>query len=281
LEDGEALRARGVNFESAWCDVQVGTRTLRRGEDFELVVLGIPVGALPPLTEELAARSPGWRDMLTHSRTVMTRAMQLWLTPSLAGLGWSAGPTILTTYQYPWSSWADMSDLVPREAWPPEASPRTIAYFCDVFPTPPLDDLPLGNPDYPTQLKQRVKESALTWLDRHIGHLWPEATTAANPDGLDYELLLAPPAVRGKQRFDWQYWRINASPWEQYVQTPPLSVRFRLAPEESGFSNLYLAGDWTRTSINGGSFEATVESGMRASRAICGYPRKVAGRFEE
>jgi uncharacterized protein with NAD-binding domain and iron-sulfur cluster len=281
LENGEKLREEGVNFESAWCHVEVGHKSLRLHQDFDLVVLGIPVGALPPLTTELSARSPAWRNMLATSRTVMTRALQLWLTPSLGQLGWTAGSTVLTTYQAPWASWADMSALLPMEDWSGSTEPKTIAYLCDVFPTPPNDDLPLGNPDWPSILKHRVKESAIEWLDHNTGHIWPEATAPNNPNGLNYDLLLAPDCARGKERFDSQYWRINADPWQQYVQTPPGSVKYRLAPDRSGFDNLYLTGDWTLTSINGGSFEATVESGMRAARAICGFPRKISGGFGE
>ena len=57
----------------------------------------------------------------------------------------------------------------------------------------------------------------------------------------------------------------------------PGSVKDRLWPNESGFENLFLAGDWTRNGIDGGSVEAAVTSGMLAARAIGGSPRVVHG----
>ena len=63
--------------------------------------------------------------------------------------------------------------------------------------------------------------------------------------------------------------RVNCRPTEKYVLSLPGTTRFRLRPDESGFENLFFAGDWTRTRINGGSVEAAVESGQEAASAIC------------
>ena len=52
-------------------------------------------------------------------------------------------------------------------------------------------------------------------------------------------------AAPAATRFDAQYWRANASPWERYVLTPAGSVKHRLPSHDSGFANLKLAGDWT------------------------------------
>ncbi|MEZ4235596.1 MAG: FAD-dependent oxidoreductase [Myxococcota bacterium] len=49
--------------------------------------------------------------------------------------------------------------------------------------------------------------------------------------------------------------------------TLPGSLRHRLPPEDGTVDGLFLAGDWTRTSIDGGSVEAAVESGERAAAA--------------
>jgi predicted NAD/FAD-dependent oxidoreductase len=55
------------------------------------------------------------------------------------------------------------------------------------------------------------------------------------------------------------------------------TISSRLAADESGFTNLKLAGDWTRNGIDGGSVEAAVTSGMQASRAISGHPHDIQG----
>jgi uncharacterized protein with NAD-binding domain and iron-sulfur cluster len=81
----------------------------------------------------------------------------------------------------------------------------------------------------------------------------------------------------GEARLEAQFLRANFQPTERYVLTRAGSVASRLRSDESGFSNLKLAGDWTRNGIDGGSVEAAVTSGMQASRAICGSPRVIQG----
>jgi hypothetical protein len=65
-----------------------------------------------------------------------------------------------------------------------------------------------------------------------------------------------------------QFNRANFDPSELYVLTLPGTVGCRLDPGDSGLDNLYMAGDWTRTSINGGAAEAAFESGRRAAALI-------------
>ena len=54
---------------------------------------------------------------------------------------------------------------------------------------------------------------------------------------------------------------------------------FRLHPGRSGFSNLFLAGDWTSNVVNAGCVEAAVISGRLAAHAICGRPDYIYGVF--
>ena len=89
--------------------------------------------------------------------------------------------------------------------------------------------------------------------------------------------LVLPDAVSLKARLDAQYLRANIDPTELYVLSPPGAQQYRLAPDQSGFDNLVLAGDWTRTAINAGCVEAAVMSGMAASRALAGVPATISG----
>jgi hypothetical protein len=100
-------------------------------------------------------------------------------------------------------------------------------------------------------------------MDRDLVELWPHARGGDGHFGR--ELLLSEGSGDPWQA---QYLRLNHEPSEQYVLSLPGTTRFRLAPAESGFDNLVLAGDWTRTRINGGSVEAAVESGQEAARAL-------------
>ena len=259
LVDGQAMQKDPDRyaFESAGCGVEVGRDTLVYGRDFDFVVLGISVGALPVIAYELAGASPRWRAMLDTTRTVQTQALQLWLTPALAELGWTAGTTILTGYAEPFDSWGEMSHLIPREDWGAREVPATIAYFCGA--------LPEGDPE---GASDRVKQGAIAWLSRNAGHLWPKATTPGNPAGLDWSKLVDPAQRVGVARFDAQFWRANVDPTERYVLSVPGSIDARLWPGDTDFRNLAVAGDWTRSSLDSGSADAAIESGTLAGQAV-------------
>jgi uncharacterized protein with NAD-binding domain and iron-sulfur cluster len=61
------------------------------------------------------------------------------------------------------------------------------------------------------------------------------------------------------------------------VLSPPSPVNVRLAADESGISNLLLAGDWLRTGVDVGAFECAVMSGMQCARALTGVPIDIYG----
>jgi uncharacterized protein with NAD-binding domain and iron-sulfur cluster len=54
-----------------------------------------------------------------------------------------------------------------------------------------------------------------------------------------------------------------------------------LRSDESGYDNLFLAGDWTDSGMNAGCIESAVMSGLQAANAILGRPRahRIAGYY--
>src|SRR5262249_12973266 len=122
-----------------------------------------------------------------------------------------------------------------------------------------------------------TKAAAIDFLNKYARHLWPKAATAAS---FQWDLLMDSQGRRGATRFDSQYWVANIDPSERYVLAAPGNARVRLRPNESGFKNLFLAGDWTRNGLSVGCVESAVMSGMQASRAISGYPKEVAGEHD-
>jgi len=268
LRDGELLRTAGVNFESAWCDAKVGEQELLLGRDFDLVVLGIAVGALPAITQELSAASAPWREMLARTKTVQTQAAQLWLTKTSADLGWTHGETVLVADAPLVGSWADMSHLLARETWPAATGVRSIAYFCGVMPDFSPEEL--ASPVLPAMAKKWVEGNVQQWVNDHGPDLWPKSETDAGI--FNGSLLARLSGGTELQRWRAQYFRANVDPTERYVLTVPDSSRFRLAPSGSGFTNLFLAGDWTKTSVNGGCAEAAFESGVECARAVVALP---------
>lgn len=278
LVEGEALRAGGHDLESAWTTWRdVGRRTLELGEDFDQVVLGIPIAALPHVAAGLLAAQPEGplAQMTRHVTSTPTQAVQLWLRRDLAALGWGRASPVMTSFAEPYDTWADMTHLLPRESWPGPDAPRSLAYLCcfarPAEPTPP----PFTDPDFPRRAREAARADALAWLDEGARVLWPNATT---PEGrFDWDQLVAPSGTTGVARLDAQYFRRNVDPTELYVRTEPGTTKYRRRAWESGFHNLFLAGDWVKTALNGGCVEAAAMAGMQASHAICGYPTTIVG----
>jgi hypothetical protein len=260
--------AQGVNFEAELNPLDRPASTLERGRDFDEVVLGIPVGALPDICGDLIARDERFRRGVESAATVRTQAFQLWANRTAADLGWAFDEnSVAGCYVEPLDTYCDMTHLLPRESWLPTDNTRTIGYFCGV-----LDDRAGETAE---QATARVKDNAIEFVERDLGELWPRA---AKGGAFDWAALVDRAGRTGPARFDAQYWRANVTPWERYVLTPAGSVEHRLPSGDSGFSNLKLAGDWTRNGIDGGCVEAAVISGMDAARAITGDERVIPGR---
>ncbi len=61
----------------------------------------------------------------------------------------------------------------------------------------------------------------------------------------------------------------------RYVLSVPGTTEYRLRADESGFENLYLAGDWLRTGRSAGGIEGACMGRLQASRAISGRPEHI------
>src|SRR6185436_7273140 len=117
LVEGARLEHEGWDFESHWDRRKARTRRLRVAADFDLVVLGVGIGAVPHVCREIVARDPRWRAMVDHVKTTATQAFQLWMTTDMQELGWTDAPITLSGFAEPFDTWADMRHLIPREGW--------------------------------------------------------------------------------------------------------------------------------------------------------------------
>lgn len=307
LEEGEKLAQRievaGVeipkyNLESFWTPWQdVGHITLQQGQDYDLLILGIPLGALPYVCAELFAAEgkvgDKWRNMNQFVKTNQTQALQLWLSDTYEELGWpfkGLGRPLVgefdTTPEYP-DTWADMSHLLNGETWPANFEPKDLAYFIGVL----KDDFgqtlpPASDHTFPHQQFQRTKNNSLGFLRQNIHDLWPDATKPDGdyPNALDWQILIDENETeQGETRLNSQFWRANIDPTERYVLSVIGSTQYRLKTDESGYDNLFLTGDWIYNGANVGFVDGAVTSGMRTSQAITtrlmgqAYPPKIFG----
>jgi uncharacterized protein with NAD-binding domain and iron-sulfur cluster len=248
---------------------------LEAGRDFDHLVLAIPVGALPGVVAPLVEAAPAgvrgrWQQMLGGARTVATHSMQLWLRDKVADLGLKdvlpdpAKPFLLAgNHRAGPHGHVDFSKVLPWEDWVGEA-PRGALQFSGVLPE--VAEVS-GTPAYHHAMSTAAKASCETMLRAAGGEILPGLALASHPFSLDFDRLHAPDAPVGEPgaRLAQQYIRVNAVGPERYTQSPPRLLRSRIKPNDSGFLNLSLAGDWTDFGLNVGSFEGAVMSAMIAA----------------
>ena len=285
LVEGAALAAK---YEGRLCELESNygdwedreVITLRKGGDFDRVVLGISVEAVKFLCADLSAKNARFKQGVEGIKTVRTQSMQLWAGKSLYDLGWKLPPPIVCSYGEPFDTWADMSGLLEREGWCDGETPRSLAYFCGVMKDDACGILPPGpQPGYFLKAHEQAKENARVWLHQYTGELWPLGTCPRLPD-LDYQILYRPGGGSDAQRFDYQWFSANVDLTARYVLALPGTTRLRLKAGESGFSNLLLAGDWVRNGLNYGCVESAVLGGFQAARAITGFPSALYGETD-
>jgi uncharacterized protein with NAD-binding domain and iron-sulfur cluster len=252
------------DLESHWADRrgEVAVR-LAAGDDFDTVVLATSLGMVPHVCRELLADSARWRDMVQNVPTVATQAVQFWLRSTEAQLGAPPGNPTISGFPPPFQTYASMSHLLEQEDWPENDRPAAVAYFCSTLG----DGVARESPD---EARAAVRDNVLEFLDRRAGAIWPWAVDATGE--FRWDLLVGDANGPGPARLASQYWAANVDPSDRYVQSPPGSSVHRLRADESGYDNLFLAGDWINCGLNAGCIEAAVMSGLQAANAARGRP---------
>ena len=231
---------------------------------------------------------------MNHVPTVATQAFQIWMREDMATLGWRHRQTAVSAFYHPFDTWADMRHLISEESW--RVPPRAIAYFCSALPDDAVNGVAIDRStlDYSLRRGEAVRRSAIDFLNREVGHLWPAAVHSGA--GFRWDLLVAPEELIHAEsysapaageaaanatlslsgataaRFDSQFWTANVNPSDRYVQSPPKTTRFRISPLDNTYDNLTIAGDWTACGLNVGCVEAAVMSGRLAAHALAGAP---------
>jgi len=267
LVNGDRLRDR--RFESHWDSRFVARKTLRVSEDFDFVVLGVGLGAIPYVCGELVERDKRWSDMVANIRTVETQAFQLWMNEEMETLGWEGPAVSMCGFERPFDTWGDMRHLIEQERW--QVAPKAIAYFCSALTGP--DEQAMNEPDYDLKRREQVRRDAIDFLNRHISQLWPRAVTRSGR--FRWELLMSPDRdcrAQGEERFRSQFYTANVNPTERYVLSTPGTQKYRISPLDNTYDNLTIAGDWTACGLDTGCVESAMISGRLAAHAISGYP---------
>ncbi|MEM7150764.1 MAG: hypothetical protein AAF459_13355, partial [Pseudomonadota bacterium] len=285
-EQAALLKQHNINLESFWSDwpaqyenhfgQPLPIKKLRYKDDFDRMILGVSVASLEHVCPSLLVWDTNFAAQAKQVKTVTTQAAQLWLSKTDEQLGWQYRPPskegpILSGFSEPFDTWAAMMNLIDEEQWPIDCSPKNIAYFCSVF----LCDYypPQSEHQFVIQAKSQVKANLKGMLENNIQAIWP---LAYQNNQFDWSVLHGS-QLSGDERLNAQYWRVNVDPSERYVLSVAGSSQYRLATDETQFTNLFITGDWIKTGVNAGCVEAAVMAGMQTARAMVGYPQHISG----
>jgi hypothetical protein len=107
-----------------------------------------------------------WKLMVERVKTVQTQSCQVWLSQNMEQVGWTLPQIDFSAYVKPFDTWADLRQLIDREQWPAEQKPLSMAYFCNVMPTPHSLP-PASDPTFPITQGNIVKGNAIQgdWID--------------------------------------------------------------------------------------------------------------------
>lgn len=280
FDDEQAMRA---HYEGVRCDLEHGdaawksgrdTKTLQVGADFDSVILGVPSGALSSCANSLLQNNKTLRLASEKLKTVRTQSAQLWFLPTAEGLGWKFEPTVLTGYQKPFDTWADLSVTLRYEN-PAGIGPGSVQYLCAVMP----EDAPGESLKNQAMADLQVATNLSGWLTQAGPGLWPSAFNSRT-GAFEASLLCPFGATKATDIFAAQWFTGNIDPSSRYVLSLPGTTRYRPPAAIPGLNNLVVAGDWLHTGLNFGCVESAVIGGLQAARAISGYPAVIHGEHD-
>ncbi|MEZ4980949.1 MAG: hypothetical protein R2769_05045 [Saprospiraceae bacterium] len=111
-------------------------------------------------------------------------------------------------------------------------------------------------------------ENMVEYMNHHLRHVIPGLFDEEG--NLKWDYLYDPTNGSGEDRLKYQYWRCNIDGSERYVFSLKGSSKHRIKTDESGFSNVWLTGDWINNGFNIGFVEGAVVSGLQSARALSG-----------
>lgn len=235
------------------------TVILRRGHDFDQVILAVSIGMLPHVCGEIIDGDHRWQQMVDNVSTVATESLQLWTRASHEELGWHHPGATVAGFESPFDTYADMSHLLAVEDHGDDP-PASLGYFCSALADPIADE---GR----EPAEEAVRQRAVEFMNERLGRHWPGAVGA---DGFRWDVLES--GRDGEAALADQHYRANVDPSDRYVQSLPGTGKHRLRADDSGVENLFLAGDWIDSGLNAGCIEAAAIAGLQAANAAMGRP---------
>lgn len=242
LHRGAELAAKPWTFESAagwqsWDDCRAEIIELK---EEDTVVLGISAGAARVIVQPLGCTEldTSFGTLTRGNALVRTFSSQFWHPAPIDEAAPGKG-VVVGACAAPYETFVDMSHQ--REQEPDRSG--ALTYLCGSAAS-----LSTPAPATPAQVQQQAE----AWYSQNLPALWPGAPSAS-----------------------YAHHHFSDHPSDLYVRCPVGTTSARLGATVRSVQNLYLAGDWTKTSLNCGCMESAIESGQTAATAIIArYPRK-------
>jgi uncharacterized protein with NAD-binding domain and iron-sulfur cluster len=204
------------------------------------VILAIPPQVLKRVASALKAHAP-WRAFLNGPTATASRpiaAAQIWQTKPPDCPAHRIRGAVAAGHQPPLEVWADTSHVLSYEGFPHEA--YELDYLCG----------PRPGSSAVTQDAEllRVDAEVDSWLMREGKYMLGRTFDRS----LEAERYIA----------------ASLEPSDQYVLSLPGTIAHRIRPDNTGFTNLRVAGDWVKNGLDCGCVESAVTGGRMAAESI-------------
>ena len=285
-------KIEGIDLEDYYSGYVGREIHLELGTHFDQVLFGIPIAAVRFLCKELVDNpaTPAWREMTHHIKAVQTVAAQLWLKDTIGSLGWETPEPLLSLFVEPFNTWSDMTNVIDREDWPAEDTPKDVSYLTGAQ-RGPADPPPLEEHDFSARMTTTAYDAFARFLlgternpndDPAVGGittLLPRARLSPDSPEFNWDLLVDARNSVGAARLKSQYWRSNCGPSERCTLSLPNTNQYRMKAGETGYKNLYITGDWTDNNLYLAFMEASFQAGILSARAIAGEKFPIIGEW--
>ena len=243
---------------------------LKRGQDFDIIVFGIPVGSLPYLCPELLEVSPNLRDASKYMGKVPSFQLQLHVDETRYRLENKMYRDIVDpNRQKAVFMLSDNDPHLKLESWESLGkNPKSVAYITTMKST---EDTPPGSCSSSPYVKRMNKKFAISITQTLLKNNWPNAYKDGD---FNWDILTDPKNRTGVERLDAQFWRTNFNPADLYTPILTNTSQYRIKTDGAGFDNIYFTGDWIENGFNC-CIEAAVTAGLLTSKAISGYPKEI------
>ena len=270
-QQADLLQKYNIDLESFWSDWSavyednigqpLSEVILKRGEDFDIIVYGIPVGTLSFLCEELLEKSPSLRATNENIVRVPSLQIQLWGNFDLHEYESSELKHILVDIVKEKAVHLIYNNdaFVKLEDWG-NLKPKHILY------TPSnstVNEIPDRNySSFPKEQLEKDKKFAIHIVQSVLKNISP---SSFQNGVFDWTLLTDPYNRSGEEHFDSQYIRLNVNPSDLYTQIKTNISQYRIKTDGSGFDNIYFTGDWIQNGFNYGATESAITAGLLTS----------------